>query len=177
MTFCPSPVAVFPVVALVILDIAAPDVDFRISILKFFEDGPGVLAHDIGQHIETAPVGHADDDMDHSLAGRLFDGLIEQRDEGFRTLQGKRFGSDEFFLDKVLKHHRIGQSLQDPDLLLSGELDAVSARFHPRLQPFPLVQGIDMHELHADVTRCRSPGESLIFSEGAELSGRRYGRS
>ena len=103
--------------SLVVLDIAATDIDFRISILEFFKNVPGALAHDIGQHIETSTVSHADNDMAYPLANRLVNGLIEERDEGFRTLQRKRFGSDKFLLDEMLKDHCIRESLQNSDLL------------------------------------------------------------
>ena len=104
-------------VAHMVFDIAAADVQFGIGILEFAEDRPWVLAHDIGQDVEPAAMGHADDDIVDALGRGLFNGLIEERDEGLRPFQGKGLGADEFFLDELLEDHRIGQPFEDPDLL------------------------------------------------------------
>jgi len=118
------PGLVIPVISLVVFHIAATDVDFGVCILELFKNGPGVFAHDIGKHIETASVGHADNDMAHPLVNRLFDHLhlIEKGNEGFGALQRERFRPDEFLLDKAFKDHRIRQPLQYPDLTQAKNL-------------------------------------------------------
>ncbi len=108
---------------------------FCVHVFEFTEDVLRVFAQNVGQHVEPAPVGHAEDDFVDALLAGVLDGQIEQRNERFRTFQREAFRPDVFFTNEFLENDGVGQAGQNAQLLVPAQLDAVAGAFHPLLQP------------------------------------------
>ena len=77
-----------------------------------------------------------------------FDQEIQERNQGFATLEGEALRTDEFLLHEVFEYRGVGQLGQDADLARWTESHVVACGFHALLQPVPHREVIDMHELH-----------------------------
>ncbi|OPZ13663.1 MAG: hypothetical protein BWZ10_02004 [candidate division BRC1 bacterium ADurb.BinA364] len=143
------------VVAQVVFDIVAADVQLRLVILEFAENFARAFAHDVGQHIEPAAVRHAQHDLAHPVFARLLDRQIEQRNQAFGAFERETFGAGEVALDELFEDRRVGQAGQDAQLRLARQLQAVQRRFHSPLQPLADRQIVDVHELRPDAAAIR----------------------
>ena len=139
----------------VVLHVAAARVLLRVEVLELAEDVPGRLADDVGEHVQAAAVGHAEDDLHRALRCDLFDRQVEQGDQALGALERKALGSQVLLLNELLEHRGVDQLPQDPDLLVAAELNPVAADLHPFLQPGSDLQVVDVHELGADVVAVR----------------------
>ena len=152
-------------VAKVIFDIAPALEVFPGLIGELAEDEPRMLAHDVCQHIQAAPVGHAEDNFLDALLSGAFDRQIEQGDETFRAFEGEAFGSDEFFTDKFLESDRVCETCEDAELFLARDLQPVLGAFHALLQPLARDQVVDVHVLDADGSAISVPEAVEDFAE------------
>ena len=107
-----------PVVAVtqVVQHIATAAIDFGIGIVESPENILGTFAHDVGQHVQAAAVGHAQHDFFDAVVAGFFQCQIQQRNQRFGAFERKRFGTDEFLAHELFKNHRIGQSRQNSNL-------------------------------------------------------------
>ena len=80
-------------VAEVIFYIPATHVALGIRVFEFSKNLAGALGHDVGENIQTATVGHSDDDLIHLMLAGLFNGEVQQRDQAFGAFQRKTFRS------------------------------------------------------------------------------------
>ena len=133
-----------------VFDVPPPFVMQVIQIGELAKDFLGVFADDICKDAEAAAVRHADHDVVDAAVAGSFDQQVEQRDQGLAAFQRKAFCADEFFLDEVLEDRGIGQLGQDPQLACLREVNVVTDRFHPLLEPFALTEIVDVHEFNAD---------------------------
>src|SRR5213075_2657526 len=93
------PASFGPVVTAVtkmIFHIAATAVEIRIAVFELAEDFLGAFADDIGQHVQPAPVRHAEHDLSHAMPGGALDCQIEQGNEAFAAFERKTLRADEF---------------------------------------------------------------------------------
>ena len=93
---------------------------------------------------------HAEDDFLDALLAGFFDREIEQRNQTFGAFERKTFCADEFLADEFLERDGVGQSRQNAQLFVAGELDAIFGHFHAALQPATNAEVVDVHVLHAD---------------------------
>ena len=108
-------------VAQVILHVAAAAVQLRVDVLELAEDLARALAHDVGQHVEPAAMGHAQHDLVDALLAGLLDRQVQQRDQALGPFQRKALRADELLLDELLEDHGVGQPREDAQLLVAGE--------------------------------------------------------
>jgi hypothetical protein len=124
------------------------DVVFR----KLLEQDLERLAQNRGEHIETAAVGHAHDDLLDAHVGRVLDHRVEGRDERFTALEGEPLLADVFGVEKLFEQFRLVQTPQDAGLLFFGEAGLVARRLHPLLQPAPDFRVLNMDVFDPDPT-------------------------
>ena len=76
-------------VAEVVLHVAAAVMQFGIDVGELAEDLLRALAHDVGQHVQPAAVGHAEHDFLHAVFGRALDRHIQQRNQALAPFERK----------------------------------------------------------------------------------------
>ena len=135
----------------VILDVArALDfVGLERTALELVEHGPVRLRHHLGQHVEAAAVGHAEDDFLQPHIAAALDDLLQRRDQRFTAVEAKPLGALVLDVDELLEAFRLDQLLQDRLLAHVGKVDALVGAFDPLLDPGFLFRIGDVHELDA----------------------------
>ena len=118
--------------------------------LKLGEDRDVGLDHDVGQHVEPAAVGHAQDDFHDAELARPLQDLLECRDGRLAPVQPETLRAGEFDMQKALEFLRFDQPLEDGALAPGGELRLVADALDPLLDPRLLFRVLDVHELDAD---------------------------
>ena len=88
-----------------------------IGALKFRKDERHGFAHDIGQHVESASVWHAQNKGMRAQFRRPVNGILESRDYGFTAIQSKTLGGVEFKSQETLKGIGKAESFEDMCLL------------------------------------------------------------
>ena len=73
--------------ALVIFDVSLADDTELAVVLELGENVLERFAEDVGQDVEPAAVGHAQDDFLQSVQGTVFDQAIESGNDGFASLE------------------------------------------------------------------------------------------
>ena len=137
-------------VAEMILHIAAAVMALAVRVVEFSEYLLRALAQNVDEHVQAAPVRHAEDDLIDALIAGPLDGQIEQRNEAFAAFQRKTLGADVFLLQELFENHGVGQPRQNAQLAFAAELQPIGRPFHAFLQPLADRHIIDVHELHAD---------------------------
>ena len=146
-----------------VLHVAAADVQLGVDIGEFAEDLLRALAHDVGQHVEPAAMGHGQHDLVDLLLAGLFDGQLQQRDQAFGAFERKALGALKSLLDEFFEDDCVGEALEDLELLLAAEVAAIFGALHAVLQPLADAQVVHVHELHADdaAVRVAQAGDDL----------------
>ena len=122
------------------------------------------LAHDIEQHIQTAAVRHAHDNLVEALARSGVDDGIQQRDEGLSTLEGEALLAHVFGLQEVLECLGGVDLLQDVLLLGIGRL--WHAGLEAVLHPAALVAVQDVGVFGADLQGISSAQAGKHLAQG-----------
>ena len=144
-------------------------IDVVVRALELGEDEGHGLAHHVGQDVETATVGHANDETVRAQLGRTVDAILEGGNDGLATVQTEPLGGVELVGEEVLKGVGKAQTLEDVQLLLlvvrepPGLLDALS-------DPVALVLITDVHVLHGEGAAVRLPEHVDDGAEG-DLAG------
>jgi hypothetical protein len=107
--------------ALVVLDVAAGQLLGR-RMVELGEQVGWHLAQRIDQHVEAAPVGHADHDLLHALGAGLADQLVHRDDEAFAAFEREALLADVLGVEEALQAFGGRQALQDALLLLGAQL-------------------------------------------------------
>ena len=104
----PSGVVNLPVMAEVVLHVAGAVRRLRVHVtLELVEDLLVRLADDVGQHVQPAAVGHADDDLVQVRLGGGLQHLVQQRDQRLAALQREALLADVLGLQEGLE--RLGR--------------------------------------------------------------------
>ena len=103
----------------VVLHIASAGGNLPLNVLELTEDCVGVLTDDVGEDVQSAAMGHAEDKFVELLLTRLLDHQREQRDEAFRALERETLGADVFLLDELFEDDGVRQVSEDLDLLVA----------------------------------------------------------
>ena len=111
--------------------------------LELLEDLRVGLADDVGQHVQPAAVGHADDDLVQAGLRRAVEDRVQQRDDGLAALEGEALLADVLGLQEGLEGLRSVQPAQDAQLLLALRLGV--AALHAVLDPLALLGVLDVH--------------------------------
>src|SRR6185369_10854627 len=144
----------FPVsrIALVVLDISLPDNTVEQVVLELGKNIGERLAEDVGQHIESPPVGHAEHHISDPDSCAMADRLIKADDQRFAPLQRKPLLAEESAVEELFEKGCLLEFGEEMQLLFPVELLPVVQRFHPVDQPLPFVRLLDIHELDTDGT-------------------------
>ena len=134
-----------------------PWVELRVEVpLELGEDLLVRLADDVGQHVEPAAVGHADDDLVQLGLGGRAEHLVEQRDQRLAALQREALLADVLGLQEGLE--RLGGVEPVEDVLLLARASGFwYLLLDPLLDPAPLLRVLDVHVLDADPAAVRVP--------------------
>src|SRR5579872_454141 len=118
--------------------------------LEFVEQCAVRLAHHLGQHVETAAMRHADDDLLHTEIAAALDDLLERRDQRFPAVQAEALGARELQVAEFLKTLGLDELVEDRAPALWRERDFLVRPLDTLLNP-GLLRGIgDVHELDAE---------------------------
>jgi hypothetical protein len=123
---------------------------FVAAALKFVENRAVRLAHHIGQHRQTPPVRHADNDVLHAQIAAALDDLFHRGDQAFTTIEAKAFGAHVFDMQEFFKPLRLHQLVQDGAAAFTGEGDFLAVAFDPFLQPCGLFGVGNVHVLQRE---------------------------
>ena len=104
---------------LVVLDVAralhGAGVDVALELPEYLPVG---LAHDVGQHVEPAPVGHAQNHLGRAGLGRLVQHRVENDDGRLGAFQPEALLPDVLGVEEALEGLRGVEPAQDVGLLL-----------------------------------------------------------
>ena len=111
----------------VIFDVARPADVGRVgrAARELVEDRPIGLAHDVGEDVEAAAVGHADVDFLDPGEPAIFDHRLERRDRAFAAVEPEPFRPDIFAREEFFPLLGLDDLGEDRLLALGGELDRV----------------------------------------------------
>jgi len=115
------------------------------------EDHPVGLAHDVGQHIEAAAVGHAHGDLLHAHLATALDDLLQGGNDRFRALQAEALCAGVLGMEELFESLRLDQLGQDGFLAETGEGDLLVRPLDALLDPGLLLRVGDVHELVAEM--------------------------
>ena len=156
-------------VAEVVFDVSIAENGFRhVVLVKFGEELPAGFAEGVHEDVETAAVGHADDDLLHAGGGTGFEQRIEGGDQCFASLQGKSFLTDVAGVKESLERFGGDDFFQDAALLGRGEGRLVAGALHAVAQPAADGEVHDVHELDPDMV---AVGLFEVGQDVAERSG------
>ena len=132
--------------ALVVLDVTRPLDRLGVEIaLELLEDLAVGLAHDVGEHVEPAAVGHAHDRLVEPLGDRLVQQGVEDHDGRLRTLEAEPLLADVAGVEEAFEDLGGVQAVEDVALLVrhGHRGDAFDVLLDP-----PLLAGVlDVHVL------------------------------
>ena len=115
---------------------------------EFAENGLIRLAHHIAKYVEAAPMGHANNDVLHSVVDASIDERFHARDQALSALEAEALVVGIFGCEEGLETGSPDQAIQDAPLLVDrvlvrlGDLDVLA-------QPVALLPVGDVNVLHA----------------------------
>ena len=106
----------------VILDVArALDVVGRgRAALELMEDDVVRLAHDLGQHVEPAAMGHAEHDLLHAELAAALDDLLQRRDQRLAAVEAEALGAGVLDVEELLEALGLDELVEDRLLALAA---------------------------------------------------------
>ena len=137
--------------------------------LELVQDGAIGLAHDGGQDVQAAPVGHAQHDLVHAQGAAALDDLLHGRDQALAPVQAEALGAGEALVQEALPGLGLDQLLQDRLLALGGEGDFLVLALDALLDPALLVGVGDVHELHAHIAAVGAAQDGHDLPQGGGL--------
>ena len=133
-----------------VFHIAAAPVKVRVAVLELAEDLLRAFADDVGQHVQAAPVCHAENNFAHAVLAGALDGEVEQRNEAFAAFERKAFRADKLLAHELLEHDRIREPGKNAQLPLTRHRLPIGAAFDALLHPVPHLPVVDVQVLKAD---------------------------
>ena len=112
---------------LVILDVTEPGL--RPSCLRTPSNRSRGFAEGIDQHVQTAAVGHADDDFLGTIGAGALDDLVEQRNQALATFQAETLGTRILGTQVLFQAFGSGKTLEQMALDLRRELRTATHAF------------------------------------------------
>ena len=122
----------------------------KVVVLEFVEDFLERLAEDIGEYVQAAAMGHADDQFLGAEPRRLLHQRIEHGNQRFAAFERESLLSHELRVQEFLEEFGLMQRTQDAVLLAIGEGGAIADRFHAVGEPAAGIERIDVHVLDAE---------------------------
>ena len=132
----------------VVLDVTRSLGVHRLGIaLELTEDLPVGLADDVGQHVETTTVRHADADLVEAVVGSQVAQCGQQDDGRLATLEAEPLLTDELGLQEGLEDLGLIELVEDLQVHLAGE--GLVLLLETILEPLALLVVSDVHVLDA----------------------------
>ena len=116
---------------------------------EFGENLLRLLADDVGENVQAAAVGHADDDFVHGGVGGAFTDFVTDGDGRFATFQTEALGADEAGAKEGFKAFGFVETFENAGPVRGGQ--RVLIGFHALLEPGFLLRRLDVHVLGADL--------------------------
>ena len=137
--------------------------------LELVEDRPVRLGHHLGQDVQPAAMGHAEDDLLQTQLAAALDDLLQRRDQRLGAVEAEALGALVLDVEKLLEALGLDQLVEDRPLALVGEGDALVGALDAGLQPGLLVRVGNVGELDAD-GRAIGPLENVDhLADGGEF--------
>ena len=149
--FLALPVLVSALGAAVVLHVAGPArvvaglVDPLHRVPEFGQNVFVGFVKDVGQHVEPAPVGHADQDVAGVVLRGLADHPVQDEDHGVQAFDGEPGLAGESPVQELLENLHLGETVEDGQCALVIFRGSEPPRFRGLLQPFPLSGHLDVH--------------------------------
>ena len=155
----------------VILDVArALDLVGRgRAALELVEDDAVRLAEHLGEHVQPAAMGHAEDDLLHAERAAALDDLLERRDQRLAAVEAEALGAGVLDVDELLEAFRLDELVEDRLLAFRREGDALVRALDALLDPRLLGRIGDVHELDAERRAIGAPENLEHLADGREL--------
>src|SRR5690606_7050407 len=122
--------------ALVVLHVTGPHVD-QLLAFELVEQIFGVLAQGVDQHVQTAPVGHTENDFLDAITAATLDDLVDGENQALATLQTKALGAgiagSKIFLKAFSGYQPLQQMLAPRRLVTGMRPHGLEALLHPAL--------------------------------------------
>ena len=150
----------------------------RLSGARVVELGEQVLRHlaeGVDEHVETAAVGHADDDLLHALVAGALDELVHRGDEALAAFEREALLADVLGVQVALEAFGGRQPVEDVELLLGAEVRLRADRLEALLPPALLGRLGDVHVLGADRAAVGFAQRLHDLAQGHVLGGREVG--
>src|SRR3984957_8883380 len=111
--------------AFVIFDVAAALDTLGVEVpLELREDVAVGLADDVGQHVEAAPVRHADDGFFDSFVGRNIEDRLQGDDGRFRAFEAETLLADVTRVQEAFEYFGRVERFEDAVLFVNGHRPA-----------------------------------------------------
>ena len=111
----------------------------------------GHLAHGVDEHVQTATVGHADDDFLNAFGASGLDQLVHRGNETLSTFEGKPLLAHIFSVQKTLQAFGSCEPVQDVLFLVCREMGFAANALELLLPPALLVLVGGVHVLGTNV--------------------------
>ena len=136
--------------------------------LELPEDLAERLAHQVGQHVEAAPVGHAQDRLLVPGGRRRVEHLVEQGDQALGPLEAEALVAGVLGVQEALEGLGRVEPVEDVELLVGAEdgVHALDLLLDPRL----LVGLLDVHVLDADAPAVGVAQDAEQVAEGHDVA-------
>jgi len=159
-------------VALVVLDVARHLSRLHVHLaLELLEQQGGRLAQQVDQHVEAAPVGHADDDLLDALGAGALHQLVEHGHQGLAALEREALLAHVAGVQVALHALGGGEHGQDPALALRGDGRTAAVALEPLLDPALLAGVGDVHVLRADAAGVDLVDQAVDLAQGQAVGG------
>ncbi|EGE56100.1 hypothetical protein RHECNPAF_750063 [Rhizobium etli CNPAF512] len=148
--------------AKMVLDVAGTfDFVGRIgAALELVEDGAVRLAHHLGEHVQTAAMGHAEHSFLQAEMAAALQDLFERGDQRFTAVETEALGALELDVEELLVTLGFDELGEDRLLAFGRESHALVWTFDALLDPGLLLRIGDVHEFDAE-RRAVGPLEDL----------------
>ncbi|MND53740.1 hypothetical protein D3C80_447860 [compost metagenome] len=118
--------------------------------LELVEHGAVRLAHDVGENVQTATMGHAEHDFFQTVLATALDDLLQRRDQRFAAIEAETLGALEAHVEELLVTFGFNQLGQNGLLAFGRESNALVRTFDAFLNPAFFFRAGHVHEFNAD---------------------------
>ena len=141
---------------------------------EFGEDLLDVLADGVGEDVEAAAVGHADDQFVDVAGGGALQDFFQDGERGFAAFEREALLADEAGVQEVFELFARHHGAQDAQAGVAVERPVVGFRLHALLQPALLLRHLDVHVLAADFAAVGLAQGLQDFAQGGDGFGRAF---
>ncbi len=135
--------------ALVVFDVTGTEFNLLLA-FELVEQLARVLAEGVDQYVQTATVGHADDDFLGAVRAGTLDQFVEHRNQAFAAFQTETLGARVFGAQVFFQAFTGSHALKQVALDVGGVRRTTTHAFQTLLEPLALLGIGDVREFSAD---------------------------